>query len=704
MATVPNNPSPNFNFLTLDQNSLINRLVEDLDHDSRKAYDQLTPHEQEFVIRTLLDTLRGDSDRYKLLWELDFVRKPVSIQDFIEDKDYFGSTGKGLFPVWRRELEVLFDTDNQINEVVVTGAIGTGKTTLAIVGLAYRLYWLTCLRNPFEYFNLMEGTSSFTFALFNTTRELNDKVQAAKVLGAFNLSPYFRWLTSGSTEENEKEKDVLKFPNNIKFAFGSRGVHALGQDVIGGLLDEMNFQSVSENTNQAKEMYRQTKRRIVSRFPARPGRKSPGLLFLVSSRKGEEDFLDDHIREIAKVGGDPTVRVVSYSSWEAKCNTPNSPYQGRIENGIYTGPTFRVIVGDDRFRSRILEEGESEPEDYRIVHVPVEHRPDFELDPEGSLMDLAGVSIKGGGRPLLHRERLYECIEYDKEYYPRSHPFISDIVSIGLRTSNFIEDSFDWTKILECIDPYKKIYAPKINPTAHRYIHLDPATSGDCLYGFAMGHVAGRTHVKRRDPITMTEHDIQSVVIYIDLMLGLTHPPGDEIDLSRVRSFVMFLRKMGFPISTVTSDQYQSTDTLQTFKKLGYNSKNISLDSKPENYGMFRQCIHEGRLLLYEYKPFIDEAIWLQVETADMKMSSNKGRPKIGRVFHLEGRHKDLSDAVAGVVASIMMDEKSEDSAVYPISPETQNEYRPQGAIDVDGSWLLDTIPGIDKITGILNG
>lgn len=663
-------------FQTIDQQQLMCRLLEELSHDQRQLYDSLTPHERSTVDHTLMDLVHGDPRKYKFLWEVDFLRKPMSVEKFIEDPDYFGPVCRDLYPCWRRELELLFDTDNPLDEILVTGAIGTGKTTYAVVGLAYRLYWLTCLRNPFQYYGLMEGTTSFVFGLFNATRELSANVHVSKILGAFNSCKYFRWLTQGTTEELEKQSGILKFPNNIKLAFGSRALHALGQDIIGGLLDEMNFTILAEQ-QQALDLYRNTKRRIMSRFPPRQGRKSPGLLFLVSSRKGEEDFLDVHIRQVKD---SPNVRVISYSMWEAK---------GHIA-GMYSGLKFRVMVGDDRFRSRVLDDSEPDPEGYRVVEVPIEHKRDFEIDCDGALMDIAGIPIKGGGRPLISRDKLYECIRYDQEYHSRKHPFKLEEVYIGLRTKEFIENDFNWQDMVDCIDPYRKIYRPKVNPTAHRVIHLDPATTGDCAFGFAMGHIAGRTKVLRRDANTMTDHEVVAPVIYLDVVLGIRHPKGDEVDFAKVRSFILFLRKLGFPITKVTADQFQSADTLQIFKKLGYETKRISLDLKPDNYGMFRQCIHEGRMLVYEYAPFVEEAIWLQIDPTD----DNK-------VYALPERHKDISDAVAGVVASIMEDQKIEESAVYPIQPQTQEVLVPRGSIDLTGEWLLEDIPGVDIITGV---
>jgi len=139
MGLHPPNPLVN-PYLTVDQNVLVSKVLGELHEDKRKLYDSLTKHEQEFILKSFIDVIRGDHEKYQLLWEIDFIRKPVSIETFIEDKEYFGVTGRGLFPCWRRELEILFTRENLITEVVVTGAIGTGKTSYATVALAYKIY------------------------------------------------------------------------------------------------------------------------------------------------------------------------------------------------------------------------------------------------------------------------------------------------------------------------------------------------------------------------------------------------------------------------------------------------------------------------------------------------------------------------------------------------------------------------------------
>ena len=48
-------------------------------------------------------------------------------------------------------------------EAVLTGAIGTGKSTIALFTTAYQLYVLSCLKDPHELFNL-DPSSEIVFA------------------------------------------------------------------------------------------------------------------------------------------------------------------------------------------------------------------------------------------------------------------------------------------------------------------------------------------------------------------------------------------------------------------------------------------------------------------------------------------------------------------------------------------------------------
>jgi hypothetical protein len=110
--------------------------------------------------------LRGRSDVLTDLWHLDFECKPVDIDTFVFDDYYLGKIGKDLFPKWRDELRIICDPAREISEWVIRGSVGSGKTSVAVIVLLYKIYHLCCLRDPQKFYGLMEK-SPIVFGLFN---------------------------------------------------------------------------------------------------------------------------------------------------------------------------------------------------------------------------------------------------------------------------------------------------------------------------------------------------------------------------------------------------------------------------------------------------------------------------------------------------------------------------------------------------------
>ncbi|MGA7622106.1 MAG: hypothetical protein WB630_04230 [Candidatus Acidiferrales bacterium] len=89
-----------------------------------------TEFEEYFLRRTASPTLR------RTLHADDFLYKPVDVRTFCEDPYYLGSIlHDGLYPKLLDDLIELFD--GSYMEVLLTGAIGYGKSTMAEVGMCY---------------------------------------------------------------------------------------------------------------------------------------------------------------------------------------------------------------------------------------------------------------------------------------------------------------------------------------------------------------------------------------------------------------------------------------------------------------------------------------------------------------------------------------------------------------------------------------
>ena len=112
-------------------------------------------------------------------------------------------------------------------EVVLSGSIGVGKTTIADIGLCYLLYKLLCLKNPQEYYGLTKS-SIMTVAFINVDKELAYGVSYAKMQAMLLSSPWF--LRHGTVAGI---KNQVYIPGKgIEFRVGSSDKHVLGTDVF----------------------------------------------------------------------------------------------------------------------------------------------------------------------------------------------------------------------------------------------------------------------------------------------------------------------------------------------------------------------------------------------------------------------------------------------------------------------------------------
>ena len=96
-----------------DENAqrLFDRVAEEVLHDERTLFDKLTPTERDVVLRWLSDALVQGGEHnevHDLLWELDYWKKPVLIEEFIHDDYFLGRVGSKLDPKWKEDLYYVF--------------------------------------------------------------------------------------------------------------------------------------------------------------------------------------------------------------------------------------------------------------------------------------------------------------------------------------------------------------------------------------------------------------------------------------------------------------------------------------------------------------------------------------------------------------------------------------------------------------------
>ncbi len=485
-------------------------------------------------------------------------------------------------------------------KVFITG--NTGKSTMALYSTAYQLYLLSCYKNPHALFGL-DPSSEIVFVFQSINAMLAKSVDFDRFRTMISKSPYFK-------EKFPFDKDLmseLKFPNRIivKPVSGAETA-AIGQNVIGGVIDEMNFMAVVEHSkaaadggtyDQALALYNSIARRRKSRFMSQG--KLPGLLCLVSSKRYPGQFTDKKIEEARKeeeLYGKSTIYVYDKRTWDVK------------PPGSFSGKWFELFIGDSGRKPRILQPGERVPpeDEHLVMTIPEEYRMEFEQDIMNALRDIAGVSTLA------------------------THPFIVDRDSIkkAMRDTHIIfsRQSVDFVETRVSIDP-----SQFLRPDLPRFVHIDLAVTGDSA-GLCIGTAMSFKQVQ-------TAHGIELLPdIWIDGVLEVRPPKGGEILFYKIREVIYALKSLGLNIRWVTFDQFQSVDSMQLLRQAGYIVGRQSVDTTTAPYDFVKNALYEGRLSIPRH------------EKLEYELASLEKDVKRNKIDHPAHSSKDVSDALAGVV------------------------------------------------------
>lgn len=215
---------------TTGEKTLYDKIALEVLHGHRAVFDSLSTHERSMVVDWVVEAVATgqlDNTVNQVLWEVDFVRRPVGIEQFLMDPYYFGRACAELHPLWVRDLKEVFAPNSTIFEWIFTGSIGCGKTTVAMAGLGYKLHYLSCLRDPARYYGLLSD-SLLIFGIYSITKKQVADTGYFKLKGLLDTSPYFRKEFPRSSKIDSK---IVFLKQNIQVVPGSRTLHALGLDL-----------------------------------------------------------------------------------------------------------------------------------------------------------------------------------------------------------------------------------------------------------------------------------------------------------------------------------------------------------------------------------------------------------------------------------------------------------------------------------------
>lgn len=205
--------------------------------DNLKELENLSREEKEEVLKILKELYEsGSSDSYNDLVLKDYDEIPVDVETFLKDPKYLG---KGLvddegrftvFPFWVNLLKEIFPDPLKpamYNTLALTGAIGLGKSFMAVLVGLYELYRMLCLKDPYIYYGL-QPIDKITFAVMNITLDASKGVAWDKMQQLLQSSEWF--MSKGNVSGTV---NVEWSPSkNIELIAGSLSRHIIGRAVF----------------------------------------------------------------------------------------------------------------------------------------------------------------------------------------------------------------------------------------------------------------------------------------------------------------------------------------------------------------------------------------------------------------------------------------------------------------------------------------
>jgi hypothetical protein len=269
------------------------------------------------------EELRGifDNDLEYLLhndYFLGLKSEPDSIYHDIPSNCLYNSHKDDILAIYEENKK------RPINLVILIEGIGSGKTTLYSVMTWLEHVRLTAKFNPHAYYGLLND-EIIAFIAMNRSETQAKKVTLQKVFPKFNTQFNLEFFPPSKRRGQE-----IWIPRNntLIFAGTSSAASALGYNIYGGGVDEANFlevteggkkgQSVTEVYDAAEEMHNAIVGRQKSRFLNPRTGLLDGMLFMISSSRYPDDYLEKKAREHLKLGKDSHIYVRRRTLWEAK--------------------------------------------------------------------------------------------------------------------------------------------------------------------------------------------------------------------------------------------------------------------------------------------------------------------------------------------------------------------------------------------------
>ena len=605
------------------------------------SFSDLTKAEKEALRQALSIEIKRREEKSRL----EQIREIVPISEWLESEYYLGENCRSIYDYWKDLMRDIYDPKrgeiDRINEIIISGSLGVGKSTVSVLILLRKFYELSCYRNVNAMFNLM-STSSIVFLYFSVNKYQANLTGFGDVISFLDSIPYFR----EHFPRNTRISSLILLPENLMVTYGSGAQHSIGMNLLGSILDEANFfkgKASEEDPRSTKvsELYSSIINRSKSRF-VQDGGIDHSISILVSSSTHASSFTEQRISQVA---GKKNVIVRSPNLWEVKPKNYSGKkfwvfkgthsFEPFVVDSVDDINNYRVSEGmgrwvkDENFKGgpdtgRVINRAIKDlPEDRKdhFLQVPIEMKSSFDANIIQSLQDLGGISIAPVGKLFtavdIYKKSCFDDIE---------HPFVSDslVISTGdkIKVNDYLRVGY----------MFKDRHKP-------RYLHLDQSAVSDST-GISCVHVSEIIDVE----------GVKKPVIEVDFMLQINPPkPPKRIAIYKMRDFVSSLKTVyGLKIGRVTYDIWGSEESRQILSEMGINTGYLSVDRNDKAYLDLVSILYDFRLRMYHYEPFRKELFNLihlrHKGKIDHAIENDDGTPG----------SKDVADSLVGAIQGVL--------------------------------------------------
>lgn len=488
-----------------------------------------------------------------------------------------------------------FSVASHLNVSLGSGAVvhNSGKDFLCERMLIYVAYWLLCLRSPQAYLGRADGTP---IDLVNTS--VNEEHASNVFFKQFcdalrivtNPKSGKNWFEEQGMDLREG-KDILisqvRFPKFI-MAYSCNSVKwtAEGKNVLIGILDEI----AEFKYDKAKALYTNLKATCTSRFPKQH------KVVLISYLRDEFDFMNSHYSEVDTMPFDLQKKYFRSKkcTWEVNLHRKKEDFSDAYHND----PEDSARRYENKIPSKIGAKFLKEPR-----HILSAVRP-------------------GGVSPLISDHSEWTDGLMSETLAAWFKPFmVKEIYDLELEYMKTRSEDIEKAIIAE----------RERHMNSEYFIHIDLSGGAVDCAGLVMMH--------------NYQYTTSQTGYYVDLAVQI-RSNGVEINFEEIQNFVFKLQKMGFPITKITMDNWQSLGTKQAFEKAGIACEVLSVDKSMAPYSTFKDLLYQG-LICYALNPILMRELNELVLT-NGKVDHPRDSAERQKTEGKKSGSKDVADALAG--------------------------------------------------------